>query len=242
MRTHLRRWWVLIACLACASVGIGAENAAKDRPDAKDQVEKQKPPVPARTRISDLDFVAFDTETTGLNPRKDRVVEIAAVKFRDGKVVGKKSWLINPDRSIPYWVQRVHGITPAMVADKPSFKEVLPEFAAFVQDSVLVAHNARFDVSFMGEEIRRSNGAVPVNQVLDSLALFRNWFPEARSYSLTAMADRLGIEPQGAFHRAMADSMYLALAMNKGLERKESSARLSELITEAGGALTLAKK
>ncbi len=202
-----------------------------------------KPRVAARlpgpnTRVSNVTFVAFDLETTGLSPSNDRIVEIGAVKFRNGKVVEQKSWLVNPGRGIPWLVQQVHGITDDMVKDAPDFATVYKEFSEFIEGSVLMAHNARFDVSFLSAEIQRAGLPLPPNKVVDTLKLFRRWFPEAPSYSLSDIVDYAAIDP-GVFHRAMEDSVYLVLLFQKGLEQRPEVTYLRDVFAEAGGTLTL---
>lgn len=193
-------------------------------------------PPPPNTRISNVTFVAFDLETTGLSPSNDRIVEIGAVKFKDGKIVAQKSWLVNPGRSIPWLVQQVHGITDDMVKDAPTFAEVYQEFSEFIEGSVLMAHNARFDVSFLAAEIKRAGFPLPSNKVIDTLKLFRRWFPEAPSYSLSDIVEYVAVEP-GVFHRALEDSAYLFYIFQEGLRSRPEVAYLKDVYTEAGGPL-----
>lgn len=187
---------------------------------------------------SEVLFVAFDTETTGLNPNQDRVLELGAVKFKNGAVVEEKSWLINPGRNIPYWVQRVHGIGPELVKDKPSFREVYPEFLAFIGGAVLMAHNARFDISFISKEAKIAGRAPPENPVVDSLGLFRSWYPEAASHKLSAMAEYADVQSDANFHRAMADSRYVTLIFVKALAERGVKTTLSDVYEDAGGPLS----
>lgn len=95
------------------------------------------------------EFVVFDTETTGLTPSKDRVIELAAVRFVDGKPVERFETLINPEREIPAEASAVNKITNEMVADAPTMSQILPAFESFVGSSNLVAHNLEFDLKFM---------------------------------------------------------------------------------------------
>lgn len=193
--------------------------------------------IPPHTQsIADTTFVIFDTETTGLSPKWHRVVEIGAVKVRNGKVIDEATWLINPQRSIPEKAQAVHGITDDMVKDKPTFDKVYPEFEKFIEGAVLVAHNARFDVSMMRAEIAGSGLPMPDNEVIDTLKLFRRWFPDSKSHQLGALADYLGVSGEG-FHRATSDSEYDARILFKGIERQANMTTLSELLTDAGGAM-----
>lgn len=217
-------------CLLALILGASAPSQ-----DAAPAVGSKHLPA-ANRKLVNVTFVAFDTETTGLSPKNDRIVEVAAVKYRNGEIVEEKSWLVNPQRSIPYFVQRVHGITPAMVKDSPVFREIYGEFLDFIGDSVLIAHNAPFDVSFIKNEAIRCSNAPPPNKVVDSLALFRKWYPELKSHSLASLAEHVQVSGD-AFHRALADSVYLARLFDKSLVKLGDDARLSDLYAVAGGPL-----
>lgn len=96
------------------------------------------------------DYVVFDLETTGVSPLTDAIIEISAVKVRDGQIVDEFSTLVNPKRRIPYGASRVNGITDEMVADMPVFEEVLKDFIDFIGDDILVGHNIHeFDMKFI---------------------------------------------------------------------------------------------
>ncbi len=182
--------------------------------------------------ISEVTFIAFDVETTGLSPKKERVVELGAVKWRNGKIVDTRNWLINPGKKIPYYATKVHHITDDMVENEPVFGEVLPEFNEFIEGAILLAHNARFDVNFVCEEIARFQGDVPENRVLDSLKIFRAWYPELKSHSLGKVAGHVGIS-KGDFHRAEEDSAYLIAIFNKGLSSRGITT-MDELLKDSG--------
>ncbi|MDR2900702.1 MAG: 3'-5' exonuclease [Treponema sp.] len=96
-------------------------------------------------------FVVFDLETTGLDPKKDKIVEIGAVKFNQCGIIARFSVLINPGIPMPAAASQVNHITDDMLKGKPLLHEVLPDFLRFIQDSVLIAHNASFDSSFVNE-------------------------------------------------------------------------------------------
>jgi DNA polymerase III epsilon subunit family exonuclease len=198
--------------------------------------EPASPAPGSRTPITNVTFVALDTETTGFDPVKDRVVEIGAVKFKGGEIIGQQSWLVNPGMAIPYWAGRVHGISDEMVAREPGFREVYPEFEAFIAGSVLLAHNARFDLAFIREEAKRNGLKAPVNDVIDSLPLFRKWFPDSEKHSLEGLSEHLKIGDEG-FHRALADSMQLYRILELGLEQQKKVTTLGTLEKSAGGPL-----
>ena len=174
-----------------------------------------------RTPLSEVIFVAFDTETTGLSPIKDRIIELGALKFCNGKVLDSKSWLIYPGRDIPHRAKAIHGIGNNLVKDEPSFKDIYPRFEQFIDGTVLIAHNARFDIAFIQEEIKRNHLNPPPNTIIDSLSLFRNWFPESDSYSLEGLCTYLEISPEG-LHRALSDSWVIFQILSKGLDTRDA--------------------
>lgn len=202
---------------------------------AGEPLEPAASPPTRHTPISEVLFAAFDTETTGFSLDQDRIVEIGVVTFRDGEVLERKSWLVNPGRAIPYWAERVHHINDDMVADEPPYEEVHPEFVEFIADAVLLAHNARFDLAFIGAEARRRGLPLPENKVLDTLTLFKAWFPEAESHSLEGLAQFLSAD-SGGFHRAEGDSMYVFTLLQMGLSRHPHVSDLGHLEKAAGGA------
>ena len=157
--------------------------------------------------LANATYVAFDTETTGLMAFVNQVVELGAVKFRlDSDSSEEFQSLINPGRSIPDEVIRIHGITDEMVADAPSVKQVLIDFIEFCgPDTILIAHNAPFDISFLFHELKRSKLLFGDNPVIDTLDIYRRFFPGLPSYSLLAIAQKYKIvESQN--HRAFDDA------------------------------------
>ena len=179
-------------------------------------------------------FVAFDTETTGFSPKNDRLVEIGAVKFRgDGTVIASTNWLVNPGRTIPYYATKVHGITTERVSEAPVFKEIWPEFEAFCADSVLLAHNATFDVGFLKEELKRAGISLPALPVADTLPLFRDWFPRALSHSLEKLTTYLEVSGD-TYHRAEADAFHIVHVFKIGMKRRPAMT-LQRLERDANG-------
>ena len=190
--------------------------------------------TPVNTFVSNVTFVVFDTETTGFSPTMDRIVEVGAVKFRNGEIIEEKSWLVNPQRDIPYWATKVHGITDEMVKDKPAFKDIYPEFRAFINGSVLMAHNAKFDISFVKAEIKRAGYEMPPNGVIDSLSLFRKWYPKSTSHSVEAVAKHAEVKTD-TLHRAAADSMYVFLIFDKSVKERNDKFKLGDIYDQCGG-------
>ncbi len=153
-------------------------------------------------------FVAFDIETTGFSGNKGRIVEIGVVKFRGGKVIDQQSWLINPGIPIPPMSQRVHGITDDMVSKAPAFSDVYREFAAFIGDAVLIAHNASFDIRFIEAETRRNELNPPDNRVIDTLKLSRKRHPELKRHGLESLSRHFKLG-DNTFHRGLVDAVHV---------------------------------
>lgn len=186
-----------------------------------------------------MDFVVLDTETTGLSSSSDRIVEIAAIRFRDRRIVGRKSWLIDPGTDIPAAATAVHGITGAMVEGKPSFREVYPELVRFTDGAVLLAHNAPFDVRFIRAEAARNLLAPPNNPVLDTIILARRRFPGAPGYALQSLAAHLELDPpRGRPHRALADARLTIALFTAAVAREPRIENLEELIEACGGTIS----
>jgi DNA polymerase III subunit epsilon len=165
----------------------------------------------AERRLADLTYTVFDTETTGLEPSAgDEIIQIGATRIVAAKLRREDAFeqLINPQRSIPAVGIAIHGIEPAMVADAPTIDTVLPTFHAYAQDTVLVAHNAAFDMRFL--ELKRERCGVAFDQpVLDTLLLSAVVHPAQESHRLEAIAERLGVTVLGR-HTALGDAMVTA--------------------------------
>lgn len=191
--------------------------------------------------LREVDFVVFDTETTGLNPSQgDEVVSLAAVRVVNGRLLSGESFerLVDPRRPIPPASTRFHGITDAQVRGKPPLAEILPAFKAFVGDAVLVGHNVAFDLKFLRLKEKQS-GLSFDNALLDTLLLSRFLDPEAEDHSLDAVAARHGIEG-GRRHTALGDTLLTAAILVRQLEQLEArgiaslgeAVRRSDTLTE----------
>ena len=162
------------------------------------------------SKLEELTYVAFDVETTGLSPVAHRLVELSGVKFDyHQKKVETFSHLINPEVAIPPEVVGIHGIDDKMVEDKPKASFVIPEFLNWIgEDTVLIAHNAPFDLEFMRVNIARLGLNCPTNYVLDTLVISRELMPDAPRHQLKTVVELLGL-PTGGYHRALADSVHV---------------------------------
>ena len=153
----------------------------------------------------DLVFVAFDLETTGLSPQLDRIVEIGAVKFVDGKETARFGCLVNPEMAMPPGAAAVNGITDDMLAGKPTIREVLPGFLEFLGTSLLVAHNASFDLGFVRFTMERLGKGRLSNDFVDTRLMAQKAFPGRSNYKLQSLAVDLGVKAVEA-HRAEDDA------------------------------------
>ncbi len=149
-------------------------------------------------------FVVFDLETTGLSPQKDKIIEIGAVQVENGKIVQRFSEFVNPKIPIPFHIQELTGIRDEMVMEADEIEEVLPRFMEFCADSVMVAHNAEFDMGFIREHIKRL-GMEKTFTSLDTVALARVLLPNLNRFKLDTVAKALKI-PLLNHHRAVEDA------------------------------------
>lgn len=188
-------------------------------------------------------FVVIDVETTGLSLRNgDRVIEIGALAIENGTVREEYSTLIDTDRAINREARQVHGITREMLTGKPKPEEIMPEFSKFIQNSILVAHNARFDMAFLRHEFHRQKIGFN-HQYICTLEMSRERFPNLPNHKLGTVYRHLmgakgdimrsetcskspkgservpGMNLQKQQHRALADARIVA-AIWLAMERK----------------------
>ena len=151
-------------------------------------------------------FIAFDTETTGLDPASGRIVEIGAIKFDRHGIIARYNVLINPEMPMPEEAGKVNGITDAMLKGKPLIADVFPDFFDFIGTTgVMVAHNAPFDVNYINTELKRIAKPPLSNKVIDTRIFAKEVFPGLSSYALQDLAVQFGITALEA-HRAEDDA------------------------------------
>lgn len=174
---------------------------------ARDTIGRQLTFDELDTPLRDTTFVVVDLETTGGSPTNDAITEIGAVKIRGGEVIGELATLVDPGRAIPPMIVEITGITTAMLIGAPRIERVLPAFLEFAAGSVLVAHNAQFDIGFLRAAAAQCDTAWPAFKVLCTVKLARRVLTrdEAPSVKLSALATLFAATTQPT-HRALDDA------------------------------------
>lgn len=160
---------------------------------------------PVHEDLSEATYVVFDVETTGLSAVYDTIIELAAVKMYKGNVIETFEEFINPGHPLSQTTIQLTGITDDMVRDSKPEKTVLEEFAAFAEGTILVAHNASFDMGFLNNSYERYGMAEAPQPVIDTLEMSRFLHPQLKSHRLNTLAKRYGVGLE-QHHRAVYDS------------------------------------
>jgi DNA polymerase III epsilon subunit family exonuclease len=181
--------------------------------------------------LSELDFVVVDVEATGAKTPPNRLIELGAYRIRGGQIVDKFLSLVNPEIPIPRFVMSLTGISNEMVRSAPVFAEVAPGWLDFVSDSVLVAHNAGFDTSFLNHEISRVYpGHRMLNPHLCTVRLSRRVLPDLSNHRLDTIASHFSI-PIASRHRAGSDALATAEIFLLLLSKLEEEHGVKDLAT-----------
>ncbi|MBU5441804.1 PolC-type DNA polymerase III [Paenibacillus sp. MSJ-34] len=167
---------------------------------------------PQPIELKTATYIVFDIETTGLSVVNNKIIEIAGVKMSEGKEIDRFAKFVNPHERIPYNIQQLTNITDEMVKDAPELEPVMREFVEFVGDSVLVAHNARFDIGFIQAACKQIGLPELTNPVLDTLELARLLHPSMKNHRLNTLADKYKVSLEN-HHRAIDDSIALGGVM-----------------------------
>ncbi len=168
--------------------------------------------------LQDVSFIVTDTETTGSQADKHRIVEIGAVKVKGGEVVDTYQQLVHPGVAIPYQITRLTGITNSMVYGKPPIEHILDDFLDFLDEGVFVAHNARFDRRFINAELRRAGRKAMPNKSLCTARLARRLLAGLKSKGLTSLAEFYNIKIVNR-HRAFDDAAATATILIRLLDK-----------------------
>ncbi len=179
--------------------------------------------------LHDVEFVVIDTETTGLRPGPDRVIEVACVRVRGGEAIDSFQTLINPIRRIPPFIAQFTGITQEMVNDAPTAKEIMPDVMHFIDGAIVVGHNVGFDIGFLSYEAQLVGRAFPPDG-LDTIPLARRFCPGLKRFKLDMVASHLNI-PTVNRHRALGDATVTAAVFLRILElaRQQNISTLGQL-------------
>lgn len=160
--------------------------------------------------IAEMDYVVIDLETTGTKCAQNRVTEIGAYRVENGQITEEFQTLINPETPIPIFITELTGISDAMVADAPRFRDIASDLLNFIDDAVIIAHNAHFDISFLNMEIRRVFGTYRLgNPHLCTVQLSRRLLPQLMNHRLHTIAEHYGITIKNR-HRAADDALATA--------------------------------
>jgi DNA polymerase III subunit epsilon len=170
-----------------------------------------------------FDFVSIDVETTGLGPTRHRVIEIAAIRFREGNEAERYESLIQPDRKVPKYITKLTGLTDGHLEDAPRFGEVADGLIEFLGDEPIIGHNVGFDLSFLNAELKRLDRPLLVNNRIDVMFLGMKLVPGLRRPTLERLANSVGIATTRV-HRAGEDARLAGLA----------ACRLGEIARQAG--------
>ena len=173
--------------------------------DSRETTTEREPPKLDLSKV-----VAIDVETTGLRAHSDRIVELALVGIADdGQVIWTWQSLFNPGRAIPPETSAIHGIGDDRVRNAPEFAEKADEISAQLEKKILLAHNLKFDVGFLKEELRRCGRDLPATHGFDTLRISRQVDRSEKSHKLGDACRRYGIELRNA-HRATDDTIAAA--------------------------------
>lgn len=160
---------------------------------------------PDSRKLADATYVVFDIETTGLSVLDNKIIEIAGTKMKDSQVIDRFSSFVNPHERIPYHITQLTNITDEMVVGAPDLEDVLPKFVEFVGDSVLVAHNATFDMGFIQHYCKQLGLGELSNPSLDTLEMARMLYPTLKNHRLNTLADKFKVSLEN-HHRAIDDA------------------------------------
>ncbi len=187
--------------------------------------------------VRSTEFVILDVETTGLScPTGDRIVEVAAMKIKEGKITDKFHSLVNPKRLIPIEATNVNNITNEMVVDAPANDVVLPQLMEFIGGASIAGHNVRFDLTFICFELsvmgRRLSDGTPV---IDTLKMARDLLPYLSNHKLAYLARSLGVQVTET-HRALADVELTVQVFFRLLEiaQEQNLLELNKFFTQFG--------
>ena len=152
------------------------------------------------------EYIVFDLETTGLSPEYDEIIEFSACHVVEGNIVSKYGTLIQPNYSIPEFIEQLTGITNDMLKDKPKIEAVLPDIQRFIKGKILLGHNIHFDLNFLYDVFKTHLDVELNNNYVDMLRVARKVYPEFKTHKLGYLAKMLETKHKPA-HRALSDAL-----------------------------------
>ena len=197
-----------------------------------DIVENKVVLTTKNTALKDQVFCIVDIETNGNNVQTGQIIELGAVKYKNGEIVDKYESLVYA-KDIPKYIQEVTKITPLMLEDAPVIKVVLEEFKLFLEDSVFVAHNIKFDYSFVSESFEKYNFGKLENRSLCTIDLAKRTI-DAKRYGLDYLKELLNIDIDNQ-HRAYSDALSTTYIL------KESISKLNDKVITSEDLITYSK-
>ncbi len=177
--------------------------------------------------MNDLELAIIDVETSGISAARDRIIEVAVLRISEGELTGQTSTLVNPERAIPRYIERLTGITNEDLHGAPPFREIKDDLLRQLEGSILVAHNARFDYGFIRKEFERERISFSA-RCLCTVRLSRRLFPGYRRHSLDSIITRFGLDCVNR-HRAIGDALVLWEFL-RILRTRTDAATLSEAL------------
>lgn len=174
--------------------------------------------IDAMSSFRKYPLVIFDFETTGLDPNRDQIIEFGAIKYIDFEAAGEFSTLVSTSIPLSETIQRLTGISPDMLVGKPSVQEALPRFLNFIEGSLLVAHNASFDMSFLRAECLRQGIDIEW-PVFCTLKMAREYLVQLERKSLDSLAEYYGLDFE-ARHRSIGDAKVTGSVLRELLENE----------------------
>jgi DNA polymerase-3 subunit epsilon len=171
--------------------------------------------------LTSLKFCVIDLETTGGNPETEKIIEIGMVKIENRRITEERSFLINPQKEIPDFVQKLTGIRKADVEYSPKIEEVIDEIIAFIGDAIIVAHNTSFDIPFLNGVMKKLQRPTLDNKVICTNIMTKYMIPDIMSSNLNYMSSIFGIAHSQA-HRAIEDARATGMLLLKYMDIFES--------------------
>lgn len=163
------------------------------------------------------DYTVVDIETTGLSPQTNEIIELSAIKVREGKAVENFTTLVKPQGYINSYITNLTGITNEMVKNAPSIESVLSAFCEFIADDCIMGHNVNFDLRFIKYNVQKHLSKDLLNESVDTVKVARKFCPKLQSYKLANLANHFDIDAQG-HHRALKDCEMTLNLYNKIIE------------------------